>query len=67
MDKTVNKLGWTPEEARWIQCPLMQRLCIGPKCMAWRWIQPQQAEVPIERGYCGLAGRDGILRPDTLS
>lgn len=28
--------------------------CIGHDCMAWRWVGR------TVRGYCGLAGKDGV-------
>ena len=29
-------------------------LCIGSKCMAWRWLDDEPG---CEAGFCGLAGR----------
>jgi hypothetical protein len=31
-------------------------LCIGPRCMAWRWVKGSE-KASVGRGYCGLAGR----------
>jgi hypothetical protein len=30
--------------------------CIGSRCMAWRWGDPDRANNQ-SRGYCGLAGK----------
>ena len=43
-----------------------QALCIGSRCMAWRWVQDELTNfvangktvvTPSEHGYCGLAGK----------
>jgi hypothetical protein len=30
--------------------------CIGPQCMAWRWVEKMEPIVTTY-GYCGLAGK----------
>lgn len=30
--------------------------CQGPKCAAWRWLEPKFGPVENRRGYCGMAG-----------
>lgn len=49
----------THDEATVAICPIVDRICYGAKCMAWRWSTPDGEE---PRGYCGLAG----MPPDAL-
>jgi hypothetical protein len=57
----------TPEEAEIKLCPQPNiSLCVGPKCMAWRWRidkyeynLPDDAGFPVKtysttHGYCGM-------------
>ncbi len=35
-------------------------MCLGSKCMAWRWskrVYPQGKVQSIDKGFCGLAGK----------
>lgn len=56
---------YTEDEAIEKVCPKLIHLdarpsvtaCVGSKCMAWRWSEPQERDGHYERvGYCGLAG-----------
>jgi hypothetical protein len=61
----------TEAEAKEACCPLALRiapaqvnssrdLCVGSRCMAWRWENSYSAKVlgspPNHYGYCGMAG-----------
>lgn len=34
-----------------------KRMCVGNKCMAWRYAKADFEAYDCEDGYCGLAGR----------
>jgi hypothetical protein len=62
----------TPQQAAELTChrtlvPMMvdglvnsgASMCVGPQCMAWRWLRTMGERdnmKPATRGYCGLAG-----------
>lgn len=35
--------------------------CIGCKCMMWRWSDHLKPTSDGRRGFCGIAGRPGVL------
>lgn len=37
-------------------------VCQGSRCMSWRWAGGLPS---TEKGYCGLAGRPGIIQNNT--
>lgn len=59
----------TEAEARGRRCHKdLRDCCVGPRCMAWRWVR---ATIPTPninmRGYCGLAGEPWDARADAAS
>lgn len=73
-DKDGKKTGkWAILEHPGINCALIighpepdnnfRVRCIGNKCMAWRWSEPQEQEIPMvgepedRKGYCGAYGK----------
>lgn len=58
------------QEAGKYNCPIAMsgrhaEPCMGPRCAAWRWIEPKFGPVNTRRGYCGMGGEPKYpLNPD---
>lgn len=52
--------GGNTANNRWEDGEILHAMhCIGPDCMAWRWIPGMQEAGFKPGGYCGAFGKDG--------
>jgi hypothetical protein len=55
--KTDNRIGVTQNRGYQMGGPLSNCMCIGSRCMAWRFDRYNQNPDGKARGYCGAVGK----------
>ena len=53
--------GWDGGEPYGISNAPMETKCCASQCMMWRFCDPDSAAPSLRQGFCGLAGKPGVI------